>query len=149
MDYNDIKNLLTDISNSDITHLKLEVGDVKIEVDRSSKTYVEIEPTNIHKEVVKTTEIIEEVVEEIIEDKSLNGTKVLSPIVGTYYKASSPNSEPFVKVGQKVKKGDVIFIIEAMKVINEITAEVDGEVLEILVEDNEFVEFNEHIMTIG
>jgi acetyl-CoA carboxylase biotin carboxyl carrier protein len=71
---------------------------------------------------------------------------VKSPIVGTFYSAADPNSEAFVKVGDSVKKGDVICIIEAMKIMNEVTAEFDGVVKEILVSNGDAVEYDQTIM---
>ena len=76
------------------------------------------------------------------------GTKIKSPMVGTFYTASSPTSEPFVSVGKQVKKGDIICIIEAMKLMNEVEAEVDGEIVEILVENEEMVEFDQPLFVI-
>ncbi|NTU57953.1 MAG: acetyl-CoA carboxylase biotin carboxyl carrier protein [Chlorobiaceae bacterium] len=69
--------------------------------------------------------------------------EVRSPIVGTFYRAASPDSDPFVKVGDKVKNGDVLCIIEAMKLMNEIEAEVSGTIVEILVENGQPVEYNQ------
>jgi acetyl-CoA carboxylase biotin carboxyl carrier protein len=69
--------------------------------------------------------------------------EVHSPIVGTFYRAASPDSDPFVKVGDKVKNGDVLCIIEAMKLMNEIEAEVSGTIVEILVENGQPVEYNQ------
>ena len=77
------------------------------------------------------------------------GREVKSPIVGTFYSAPSPDSAPFVQVGDKVKKGDVIYIIESMKVMSEITSEFDGVVKEILVNNGDSVEFDQTIMIIG
>ena len=74
---------------------------------------------------------------------------VLSPMVGVFYASPSPSDPPFVTVGSKVKKGDVLCIIEAMKVLNEVTAEADGEVLEICVADGDLVEFGSCLMRIG
>jgi acetyl-CoA carboxylase biotin carboxyl carrier protein len=75
-----------------------------------------------------------------------SGKEVKSPIVGTFYSAADPNSEAFVKVGDSVKKGDVICIIEAMKIMNEVTAEFDGVVKEILVSNGDAVEYDQTIM---
>ncbi len=72
-----------------------------------------------------------------------SGKTINAPIVGVFYAAPSPDSEPYVSVGKKVKKGDVVCIIEAMKCMNEIQAEVDGEITEVLGVDSELVEFNE------
>ena len=71
-----------------------------------------------------------------------------APIVGTFYSSPAPDKEPFVAVGKQVKKGDVLFIIESMKLMNEIQSEYDGEVAEILVEDGAPVEYGQPIMVI-
>ena len=76
------------------------------------------------------------------------GNIVKSPIVGTYYRSPSPDKPPFVKVGDKVKKGDVIMIIESMKLMNEVQSEFDGVVERILVSDGQAVEFDQPIMII-
>ncbi|MFA5657815.1 MAG: acetyl-CoA carboxylase biotin carboxyl carrier protein [Oscillospiraceae bacterium] len=78
-----------------------------------------------------------------------NGNVVKAPVVGIYYSASSPNDKPFVKVGKEVKKGDVIFIIESMKVMNEIKSEFDGTVTIINVKDGEAVEYDQPVMIIS
>jgi acetyl-CoA carboxylase biotin carboxyl carrier protein len=76
------------------------------------------------------------------------GTLVNSPFVGTFYRAPSPDSPPFTDVGQKVKKGQVLCIVEAMKLMNEIECEVDGTVAEIFVQNGSPVEFNEKLFRI-
>lgn len=77
------------------------------------------------------------------------GVEVTAPMVGVFYAAPAPGDEPFVRVGSKVKAGETLCIIEAMKVLNEVTAEVDGEVLEICVADGDLVEFGSCLMRIG
>lgn len=77
------------------------------------------------------------------------GTEVAAPMVGVFYAAPAPGDEPFVRVGSKVKAGETLCIIEAMKVLNEVTAEADGEVLEICVADGDLVEFGSCLMRIG
>ena len=77
------------------------------------------------------------------------GTEVTAPMVGVFYAAPAPGDEPFVHVGSKVKAGETLCIIEAMKVLNEVTAEADGEVLEICVADGDLVEFGGCLMRIG
>jgi acetyl-CoA carboxylase biotin carboxyl carrier protein len=74
--------------------------------------------------------------------------KVLSPIVGTFFMAASPTAEPFVKLGDKVKKGQVLCIVEAMKVMNEIESDMDGEVVKMLAEDGQPVEYNQPLFAI-
>ena len=77
------------------------------------------------------------------------GTEVTAPMVGVFYAAPAPGDEPIVHVGSKVKAGETLCIIEAMKVLNEVTAEADGEVLEICVADGDLVEFGSCLMRIG
>ena len=74
------------------------------------------------------------------------GTPITSPMVGTFYKSPSPDAEPFVSVGSTVKQGDVVCIVEAMKMMNEIEAEVSGKIVEICVEDGQPVEFGQVLM---
>lgn len=81
-------------------------------------------------------------------EPAAEGNVVKSPIVGTFYQAPSPDKPPFVKVGDTVKKGDVIMIIESMKLMNEVQSEFDGTVERILVTDGQAVEFDQPIMII-
>ena len=82
------------------------------------------------------------------ETETFSGNVVKSPIVGTFYAAPSPEKPAFVKVGDKVKKGDVIMIIESMKLMNEIQSDFDGVVDKILVSDGQAVEYDQPIMII-
>ena len=92
--------------------------------------------------------VVEE--ETIAEEKvEVSGDIVKSPIVGTFYASTSPGKPPIVSKGDKVSKGDVLCIVEAMKVMNEITSDFDGEILDILVENGQFVEFGEPLFVIG
>lgn len=86
--------------------------------------------------------------EDAPEAPAVSGNTVKSPIVGTFYAAPSPDKPPFVKVGDSVNKGDVIMIIESMKLMNEIKSEFDGTVKEILVSDGQAVEYDQPIMII-
>ena len=76
------------------------------------------------------------------------GTFVTAPLVGTFYAAPAPGAEPFVHVGSKVKKGETLCVIEAMKVMNEVTAEADGEIVDICVKDGDLVEYGCCLMKI-
>ena len=82
-------------------------------------------------------------------EKKIDGNAVKAPVVGTYYSSPSPDKPPFVKKGQRVKKGDIIMIIESMKIMNEIPSPYDGEVKEILAENGQAVEYDQPIMIIG
>ena len=84
----------------------------------------------------------------VSDEETLTGNVVKSPLVGIYYAASSPDSAPFVKVGDKVSKGQVLGIVEAMKLMNEIESEFDGTVKQILVENEQMVEFGQPMFVI-
>ena len=80
---------------------------------------------------------------------SANQKVIKSPIVGTFYAASNPNGKPFVEVGSRVKKGDVVCVVEAMKLMNEVEAEEDGEIIEVLVRNEEMVEYGQPLFVLG
>ncbi len=82
------------------------------------------------------------------QEKEVSGKAVKSPMVGVFYAAASPEEEPYVQVGDKVKKGDVLCIIEAMKLMNEITADEDGEIAKICVSDGQVVEYGQCLFLI-
>jgi acetyl-CoA carboxylase biotin carboxyl carrier protein len=81
-------------------------------------------------------------------DEEMELAVVKSPIVGTFYRASEPGAKPFADVGEKVKKGQVLCIIEAMKLMNEINAEIDGEVVKVYVENGQAVQYGERLLAI-
>ena len=83
-----------------------------------------------------------------VEEKAEEYKLIKSPMVGTFYSKSSPNAEPYVKIGDKVKKGDVLCVIEAMKLMNEIESEYDGEIVEISAKDEEMVEYGQVLFKI-
>lgn len=82
-------------------------------------------------------------------DAKLQGKMIKAPLVGTFYAAPSPDQPPFVQVGDTVKKGDVVLIIESMKLMNEVTSDVDGVVQEILVKNGEAVEYDQPLMILS
>lgn len=124
--------------------LKKECQNIAVQTvspQASAERIVHVEPEIIAENIVR-----EEAVTQVIEE--IPGNIVESPIVGTFYSAANPDSEPFAKVGQMVKKGDVLCIVEAMKLMNEIEAEYDGEIVEIYVENEEMVEFGQPLFKI-
>lgn len=148
MEYEKIKQLMEDMGNSKLTAIDIDFPDgTKISMKKEEKqVIVENVSTkqSLNVEKVQTTEKKQEEKVEAVEE----GNVVKSPMVGTFYSKPSPNSESYVKVGQKVKKGDVLCIIEAMKLMNEIESEFDGEVVEILVKDEESVEYGKPLFVI-
>ena len=121
-----IKQIMSEFDQSNVTKMKVEIDDLKIELEKE-KEVIEDKP---------------------IKQEQATGTAVKSPIVGVFYSASSPESEPYVTVGKNVKKGDIVCIIEAMKVMNEIKAPCDGTVTSILVENEALVEYDQALMVI-
>ncbi len=84
----------------------------------------------------------------IADEPATTGQSLTSPMVGTYYSAPSPTAKPFITVGQQIKQGDTIGIVEAMKIMNQIEAEQSGTVLQILVKDGEAVEFGQSLIIV-
>ncbi len=138
MDYNEIRKIIQDMGSSKLDTLEIEFPDgLKIKMDkRKNDTETITSIQNTSNDVNKITKVAEDVIKH---DEQYNEIK--SPMVGTFYSKSSPNAEPFVKVGDKVKKGQVVCIVEAMKLMNEIEAEFDGEVVEICKKDEDMVEY--------
>ncbi|MBS4955516.1 MAG: acetyl-CoA carboxylase biotin carboxyl carrier protein [Clostridium sp.] len=155
LDYNQIKELIKEIDSSSLRVFELENSDIKLKLSKNEENslYKEniINTTSSESSAVFTKEnktLTEETLvetEELIEE-NLNIVK--SPLVGTYYSSSTPGGAPYVEIGSKVKKGDVLCIVEAMKIMNEITSEVDGEIVEALRTDEEIVEFGMELFKI-
>ena len=82
-------------------------------------------------------------------DREIQGTRVTSPLVGTFYAAPSPEEPPYIEVGQNVRKGDTLFIIEAMKTMNEISAPCDGMIRRILAQSGDMVEYGQTLVVIA
>lgn len=152
MEYKDIKKLMDDVGNSKLSEVEIEFPD---------GTKVSLKKNEI-KEKIITEQVAAPVVENKIqnvtannnttnvakEEKKVEGNVVKSPMVGTFYAKSSPTAENFVRIGSKVKKGDTLCIIEAMKLMNEIESEYDGEVVDILVENEEIVDYGKPLFII-
>lgn len=120
-----------------IAQLKAELGEE--EVSDQQIVQDKVDNTNL----IQKEEVAEESKENEISDLDENTIEVVSPIVGTFYASSGPDKPPYVKVGTEVKKGDTLCIIEAMKLMNEIQSEVDGEIIEVSVENQQMVEYGQ------
>lgn len=155
MEYKDIKKLMDDVGNSKLSEVEIEFPDgTKVSLKKNeikekiitepvavSAPVVENKVQNVTSNNVSTNEVKEE-------KKEIKGNVVKSPMVGTFYAKSSPTAENFVRIGSKVKKGDTLCIIEAMKLMNEIESEYDGEVVDILVENEEIVDYGKPLFII-
>ena len=140
--------LIKTVSDSNLTQFQIEEDGFKLSMktDKQSKVVVQ-KQESIPKEIqsVAMDEIKPAEQKEI---KKAEGNVVKSPLVGTFYSASSPDSAPFVKVGDTVKKGQVLGIVEAMKLMNEIESEFDGVVKEIQIENEQVVEYGQPLFKV-
>ena len=128
-----MKELVSCLEESKLTELEYSEKDIKIKVARSSSN-------DINKiQVVQNTK-------EIKNEKKVIGTEIKSPIIGTAYLAPEPGGKKFVDVGKKIKKGDTVMIVEAMKTMNHVPSTKDGVVKEIVVDDGQPVEFGQTLV---
>ena len=148
MDYEKIKNLINDMGVSKLTSLEIDFPDgTKISMKKDNNE--QSEKNEMTENIVKSSEIVENMELPKKEDKAEDVYKYIkSPMVGTFYSKPSPTENSFIKVGENIKAGATTCIIEAMKLMNEIEAEFDGEVVEILKHDGEPVEFGENLIKI-
>ena len=155
MDLKEIQNLIKFVAKSGASEVKLEMEDVKITIKTGSDS-----ETTIVQQIPMGTQLAQPVaaiaqpvasdvpqVEASAEDDSKYIT-VKSPIIGTFYRKPSPDKPLFVEVGQNIAEGDVLCIIEAMKLFNEIESEVSGKVVKILVDDSSPVEFDQPLFLV-
>ena len=147
MEYEKIKELIDDMGNSKLTSLEIDFPDgTKISMKKEEKTVLLEATDRTVTKISNEKTVTEEVVNS--DKKVEEGNIIKSPMVGTFYAKPSPDSEPYVEVGKNVKKGDVVCIIEAMKLMNEIESEFDGEIAEILVKDGEPVEYGKPLFRV-
>ena len=141
MELEDLKELIELLRDTDITELQVEKEGTKVKIKREKML------SSLDLPGHKSAAILEKISAET-EDDTQRLVTVTSPIVGTFYRAPSPDASPFAEVGAKVKKNQVICIVEAMKLMNEIETEVDGIVVKILVENGQPVEYGEPLFLI-
>ncbi|MBU3110547.1 acetyl-CoA carboxylase biotin carboxyl carrier protein [Clostridium lacusfryxellense] len=164
MDYKNIQELIKTVSESSLTSFEIENEGIRIKmekieqqviVERTPVVSVKQEPQT--RENIATNEVYVEKLENNIARTIENAAKIIpeenyfvvkSPIVGTMYSAPSSELKNFVKVGSKVKIGDTLCILEAMKLMNEIESEVDGEIAEVLVSNEDMVEYGQPLFKI-
>ena len=149
MEFEKMIELFKTVSDSNLTQFQIEEDGFKLSMktDKQSKVVVQ-KQESVSKEI-QSVAIADAEPAEQKEIKKANGNVVKSPLVGTFYSASSPDSAPFVKVGDTVKKGQVLGIVEAMKLMNEIESEFDGVVKEIQIENEQVVEYGQPLFVIG
>ncbi len=145
-----LKNLIDLMKDTDVSEVEIEKGGVRVRVKKTIPS-ASFGLRKIHEAISAAlpagppAKAIPDQPSELVEDKYHT---VCSPIVGTFYRSPSPDKEPYVNVGDNVKKGQILCIIEAMKLMNEIESEVDGKMVEIIVEDTQPVEYGEKLFRI-
>lgn len=145
MKIEEIKELIQALEQSSLTSLEINQGDtsVKLEKNYATAPVIQAAPAFENLAAPQTPAGVTTSEEKGAPTVQPKGTAVTCPLVGVFYGAPSPNDAPFVTVGDTVKKGDVLCIVEAMKLMNEITAEQDGIITEICVENGQVVEYGQ------
>lgn len=145
MDIRKIKKLIEMLQESDLNEIEVTQGEESVKISRGG-SFARVD--NIVSQAPISTPQISVQNEEIVEEKKIEGNVVTSPIVGTFYRKPAPDKDPFIKVGDSVEAGDVLCIIEAMKMMNEIKSDYSGVIQSIEVEDGQPVEFGQSIIII-
>ena len=161
LDHDDLNRLIEKISTSDIQEFSLEGEDFKLEIKRNVFGQDQVidnlvSNTSFDKQTIANQKTINDNIPVVNEPEApqvappgrSDLTEITSPMVGTFYRAAAPGEEPFVEVGNNVKVGQTICILEAMKLMNEIESEFNAEIVEILVENGTPVEFGQVLMRV-
>lgn len=146
--FENIEKLADIINEKELSEICIEADDVKL-VMKGKKCAPPPPPMPVGMPAPMGAPMTAPAQENVQAPKAVSGNVVKSPIVGTFYAAPAPDKAPFVTVGQQVKKGDVLFIIESMKVMSEVQSEFAGTVKEILVNNADALEFDQPVMIIG
>ena len=143
-----VKEIIEILENSNVNEIEVTFWGRKVRVVKNAAGIVanHTQPEVLHSNVVDSSNKKESVNEP--KEDSLNGEKVLSPMPGVFYSAQSPDKPPFVNEGDRVAKGQVLCIIESMKIMNEIECEQDGVIKQVLVKNSDPVEFNQPLFII-
>ena len=156
MDLKEIQNLIKFVSNSGVAEVKLETGDIKITIRTTLEgnspdiTYVQQAPMPqaIAAPVAAIPAATTVAAPAAAADDNAKYVTIKSPMIGTFYRKPSPDKPMFVEVGNTIQKGDVLCVVEAMKLFNEIEAEITGKIVKILVDDMSPVEFDQPLFLV-
>ena len=169
MDYKNIQELIKTVSDSQLTSFEIETEGIKIKMEKKEERVVverisapvapaaSVNNESLNRESMATNQMSEDKIQSNVASTIENEARIIpeenlfvvkSPIVGTMYSSPSDEAQNFVKVGSLVKKGDTLCILEAMKLMNEIESEVDGEIVEVLVLNEDMVEYGQPLFKI-
>ena len=146
MDIRKVKKLMELLEESGMSEIEIKEGEESVKISRYGNSPA---PSHSFVQQQAPTSLPQVIAAPVIADEpSTVGQSLTSPMVGTYYSAPSPTAKPFITIGQHVKQGDTIGIVEAMRIMNQIEAEQSGTVLQILVKDGEAVEFGQPLIIV-
>lgn len=140
MTIKEIQGIIKDFESSTLMTLELEMDGFKLKLSKNKNDEITVKEDYKEQQTQQQTKTIE---------TKHNHTMIKSPLVGTFYASSTPNGKPYIEVGQTVKKGQVVCIIEAMKIMNEITSPFNGVVKEIYVHNGDVVGFDHNLIRVG
>ena len=146
MDIRKIKTLIEMLEESNLKEIEVSQGDESVRISKQTKGDDAVEFNQLSNRQTESINIIQNQSQKKYANH--DGNLVKSPIVGTFYRKPSPDSPPFIKVGDSVNKGDVLCIVEAMKMMNEIKSDYDGKIISIEIDDGQPVEFGQTIIVI-
>ena len=147
----EIEDLINFIKKSELDDVSIETENYKIRVKKNTLKSIPKSKEVIEEKIVVTNDIpkSEQALDKVKESDELNNHLVIkSPMIGTFYRASNPKSDPFIKEGDLISEGQTLCVIEAMKLFNEIESEVSGKVIKILVDDASPVEYDQDLFVI-
>ncbi|ATD54862.1 acetyl-CoA carboxylase biotin carboxyl carrier protein [Clostridium chauvoei] len=162
MDFKEIRELVEMINSSELAYFELKMGESYIKMDKSltrntpekssdkDKLNTVEDVKNTEKQVALEKEVKNEVsvIDNEVKEEDLDLIEIKCPMVGTFYSSSAPGKDAFVKEGDKVSKGNVLCIVEAMKLMNEIECEYDCEIYKVLVNDGDMVEYGQPLFSV-
>lgn len=150
----ELKELIQLIDESSITEFSYEKDGSSVTIKKQVEVNQIQVPVNVAQTApavtqVETSEPVQQqATEEVVKQTDENVVEIVSPMVGTFYRKPSPESDPYVETGSKVTETSIVCIVEAMKLFNEIEAEVTGEIVDVLVGDGELVEYGQPLFTV-
>ena len=149
MDIRKVKKLIEMLESSELEEIEIHEGEesVRLVKNKTETIVTQVQPNQTDTGVIKTESEESEKKSPVIENSE--GEVITSPMVGTFYAAASPGAKPFISVGDEIQEGDVVCIVEAMKMMNEIKSDYSGKVISVLAENSEPVEFGQALFVVA
>ena len=149
MDIRKVKKLIEMLESSELEEIEIHEGEesVRLVKNKTETIVTQVQPNQTDTGVKKTESEQSEKKSPVIENSE--GEVITSPMVGTFYAAASPGAKPFISVGDEIQEGDVVCIVEAMKMMNEINSDYSGKVISVLAENSEPVEFGQALFVVA